>query len=1047
MDRNRWKAVNEIFHAALEIPASERREFVCTASKGDPELQSNVDRLLEADERAGSYLESPLLPVEPMADSEASPSPFKPGDVLKHRFRIVRQLGEGGMGHVFEAYDTELKVSVALKAIRPEIAGSSTALEFFRREVTTARTITHPNVCRTFDLDRGPLTEPNGVPREFFFLTMEFLEGETLAARLKRVGPLDPDEGLLIARQIASGLDAAHAVGIVHRDIKPANIMLVGFPGGSGPRIRAVVTDFGLALQDPLHSSMVASSFSHGGTVGTLAYMAPEQLESGCPVSAATDVYAFGLVLFEMITGWRAFPSANLLSGIAQRLAGPQPSPQALLPQIPQVWESVIQCCLRLAPEDRFPSAGQVVEALGGQPIEFLSISRLPLLNSDAPRTRASWSRRSKVFVTAALLVTAVALSAVGLRLYRSETDSRVSPGALVYLTPVKNETGERALDNLTELLQAGLGQSAQINLLDQSRVGDTLQLMTKPPDTVIDGPIAREIAMRTGAVRVVFARVTGSGGKYEMNIDVQQLDNTPSNYRAHWKNSFAWQTGEGSGSNGQIPKDLLTAVRDASNWIRHEAGESRNDIARLDLPPEDVTTDKWDALEEFSEAERQTRAGQLEAAIGNLRNAVKIDPGFSVAYARLGDILIARRQRLEGYRAYMKALNSDSGHRLSRKERDFIQGSYASDMRDYQTALDAFRDYSAFYPNDFTGWLYQAYPLDMLDRPLEAIQALNRAEALTASTHDGAGGLVYNYLLLSDFAAARKWIEVLRSAGYRDQSLYLEGVDLLFEGKYAQAEQPFAALKNSSDSYYRRNGLSGLAATQAEQGKLTAALGSIAESLEAQKGTMNEVDSGQRWLDRAYLLCKSSAWGPCIGAATTALDLDPSPQSIFWAAAIVGGSIPRMPAPIQGQATNCLHRAEALLPREDSGHAFAIAGAEVHGEILLAQHDFSAALKSFRSADVLDAPLTPRDYLAHGLLVAAANAQNAAAARDLKIKALKCYEKTAIRPGIVWRRIVDYPPGFAADQMQSYLALAHELKDESDETQRIASLYSALRP
>jgi serine/threonine protein kinase len=169
MDRDRWKAVNEIFHAALEFPAGERKEFVCTASHGDSELESDVDRLLEADQQAGSYLESPLLPGEPIVDSEASPPPFKPGDLLKGRFHILRQVGEGGMGHVFKANDVELKVEIALKAIRPEIAGNPTALEFFRREVRTARTITHPNVCRTFDLDRGSLNESTGDLREFFF--------------------------------------------------------------------------------------------------------------------------------------------------------------------------------------------------------------------------------------------------------------------------------------------------------------------------------------------------------------------------------------------------------------------------------------------------------------------------------------------------------------------------------------------------------------------------------------------------------------------------------------------------------------------------------------------------------------------------------------------------------------------------------------------------------------------------------------------------------------------------------------------------------------
>jgi len=280
MDQDRWKRVNQIFHAALEVSSNDRARFVLTASNGDTDLQAEVELLLNADQNAGSYLESPLVDGESPSSSN---SPVSPGDVLCGRFRILRAIGEGGMGHVFEALDNELAVHVALKVIRPEIASSPEVLARFRQEVRLARQITHPNVCRTFDLERDTriIDSARGTKQEIVFLTMEFLEGETLATKVKRDGPISLDEALEISRQIADALHAAHLLGIIHRDMKPANVVLVptGSPIPLG--IRAVVTDFGLARLDPVLSGGHLSALGHTSRpIGTIAYMAPEQLEN-----------------------------------------------------------------------------------------------------------------------------------------------------------------------------------------------------------------------------------------------------------------------------------------------------------------------------------------------------------------------------------------------------------------------------------------------------------------------------------------------------------------------------------------------------------------------------------------------------------------------------------------------------------------------------------------------------------------------------------------------------------------------------------------------
>ncbi len=1036
MDPKRWKTVNEVFHAALEVAPFEREGFIASAVEGDADLKAEVELLLQADADAGSYIETPLI-ADCLLGNLAPP--VNPGDMLCDRFRIVRAVAEGGMGHVFEAFDSELAVHVALKVIRPEIGSDPEALARFRQEVRLARSITHPNVCRTYDLERETgVDAKSGARRDLVFLTMEFLEGETLATRIERAGPLPLNEALEIARQIAGALQAAHALGIVHRDMKPANVMLVPDAEGEGSGYRAVITDFGLARLDPIIASGHATALSHTARpIGTLAYMAPEQLQ-GAKVSAATDVYAFGLILFETVTGRRAFPSDSFLSGIAQRLTGPAPDPKALVPSLPEPWCRAIAGCLRTEPDARYPSAVDAVAVLEG--------GRTRLLRPARRKSSIAQRGRRKLVRLAACVLAATALFAGAFRLYRSRADSKVAPGALVYLTQVKNETGEKALDNLPELIRAGLAQSVQVNLLDQGRVGDILQQMTRPPDTAIDAPTAREIGMRAGAVRVVFATVSGAGGSYKLDVDIQQPDNMPSRYRNHWTQSFTWHS-KPSASDGAIAPELLTTVRTASDWIRHEAGESANDIARLDVPPEDVTTSSWQALDEFTEAERALAQGRKNDAILAYQKAARYDPLFSLAYAHLGDVLVGTRHTTEGYQAYINALNSDSGQRLSRKERDFIEGSYASDTRDFTTALGAFRDYSAFFPNDFVGWFYQAYPLDMLDRPAEAIPALMRAEELTGEKHDGAGGMAYSYMLLGNYPAARKWIGVLQSSGWTGQGLFLQALDEFLEKRYPDCQRTFAILEKLNTPHFRSDGVAGVTRAEAEQGDYPDALQTLEQSIRDATLTESEGDKGRRWLDLAYVSCRIRRFEDCLSQESTALTLDNSPDAVTWASDILGTFYSQMPRATAAKAQRELARMQRMIPKGDLGAVFEIARFRVQGEFLLSEGNARRALDSFKKADILDFPISVRDYLARGQLAEAKVESDGAAARRLREDALETLGKAALRPALVWRRVMQYPPGFAADQMEDYLALARQLHENSSEIQQVDQLLHGLRP
>ena len=1024
MNPDKWKAANEIFHAALDLPASERDSYVSITSAGDSEVELEVRRLLKADSEAGSYLETPAVPISNAELSDSTPIPFQPGDVLKHRFKIICHVGQGGMGHVFEAFDLDLKVRIALKAIRPEIAANPAALEYFRREVRTARTITHANICRTFDFDKGSITDGSVSDKQYFFLTMEFLAGETLSDRIRRDGRLPTANALDLARQIASGLDSAHAVGIIHRDIKPANIMLVPAPEYGKPP-RAVIMDFGLARRDPLGPTIEGSAMSHGAIVGTLAYMAPEQLDPDEKVSPATDIYSFGLVLFEMATGQRAFPSANLLSGIAQRLNGPPPSPLTLAPDLTRQWEAAIQGCLRIDPAQRFQAASQAIQVLDG--VGSALPPKLPPAQL-VQQVKAPRPRNILAYAAAAILVLALSLSALWLRLHRQEENSKVVPGALVFLTPVKNQTGDKALDNLTELLQAGLSQSAQINLLDQSRVGDTLQLMTKPPDTVIDEPTAREIALRTGAVRVVFATVTGSAASYSLNIDIQQPDATsPARPRDQWRKSFNWSPSSSTANSTTIPPQLLNAVRNSTDWIRYEVGESRNDIARLDAPPEDVTTSNWQALQDYNNAENFYQQGKKEQAIAALNQAVTLDSHFALAYARIGDLDVSIGQTQEGYRAYLRALNTDQDRRLTRRELDRIRGIFASDSWDYQAAESAFHDYTIYYENDSTGWFFRALPLMRLGRTVEAIETLKRAYQLDPRRASAAYDLATCFIELGDHTETQHWIDVIKQLRQFELAAQLDGILAFLDGQPDSAETSFLSMRSSPLPIFRLRAYSYLTRLEAEQGNYTRALAWASSGSAEAEADGNNAQRAAFLMDQANIHCHLGQFQPCLEQAKKALDLDASPELLISASELYGQTIPKAPAAFSLRFREALTNLTRLMPHDIQNAAYALASLRINTELLLADGKIDAALSDALKAAAIDTQFRRRELLARTLTAAARMEKDANRRNSQLEQAREALALTATDPPAVWVQPSLYQPGALARDAADYLQVARE--------------------
>jgi murein DD-endopeptidase MepM/ murein hydrolase activator NlpD len=356
MTPDRFEQINALFNSILERQAEERAGILDSIRKQDPELCREVEKLLEQSTATWNF-----------GGSGGKPITFQGGEILGERFRIERLLGAGGMGEVYEASDLVVREPVALKIVRFEAASDERMKARFAQEVYAARKIAHPNICRIHDLHQ----HEGGVT----FLTMELVTGETLDARLRRAGAMNLDDARLVAAQLCDALTAAHHAGVIHRDFKSANVILTESPGRA---VRAVVTDFGLARI--FHTVEGPHSLTESGKiVGTPAYMAPEQLTGG-PITPAVDIYALGVVLYEMVTGSHLFKGERFAAAV-KRISEPPPSPRTMRPDLPVEWDRAILGCLEREPADRIASAADVWATITGE---------LTAPPKTRPRTRAA---------------------------------------------------------------------------------------------------------------------------------------------------------------------------------------------------------------------------------------------------------------------------------------------------------------------------------------------------------------------------------------------------------------------------------------------------------------------------------------------------------------------------------------------------------------------------------------------------------------------------------------------------------------------------------